>query len=76
MCYWKLVRYVRTKIGNLLRLGTHPGVAIPMSLSRKGPWNGSRTLATQTGMTIKWLKDQGLISVKEKWVKLSTATAR
>jgi RNA-directed DNA polymerase len=77
MCYWKQWRYARTKIRNLLRLGTHPGVAIPMSLSRKGPWNGSRTLATQTGMTNQWLKDQGLISVKEQWVKLHyPATAR
>jgi RNA-directed DNA polymerase len=76
-CYWKQWRYVRTKIRNLLRLGTHPGVAIPMSLSRKGPWNGSRTLATQSGMTNQWLKDQGLISVKEQWVKLHyPATAR
>jgi hypothetical protein len=28
----------------------------------------SRTLAAQTGMTLKWLKDQGLLSVKELWV--------
>lgn len=70
MCYWKQWRYARTKIRNLLRLGTHPGVAIPMSLSRKGPWNGSRTLATQTGMTNQWLKGIGLISVKEQWVKI------
>jgi RNA-directed DNA polymerase len=77
MCYWKQWRYARTKIRNLLRLGTHPCVAIPMSLSRKGPWNGSRTLATQTGMTNEWLKDQGLISVKEQWVKIHyPATAR
>lgn len=77
MCYWKQWRYARTKIRNLLKLGTHPGVAIPMSLSRKGPWNGSRTLATQTGMTNQWLKEQGLISVKELWVKIHyPATAR
>jgi RNA-directed DNA polymerase len=77
MCYWKQWRYARTKIRNLLRLGTHPGVAIPMSLSRKGPWNGSRTLATQTGMTNQWLKEQGLISVKEQWVRIHyPATAR
>ncbi len=77
LCYWKQWRYARTKIRNLLKLGAHPGVAIPMSLSRKGPWNGSRTLATQTGMTNQWLKDQGLISVKEQWVKIHyPATAR
>jgi len=30
-------RYVRTKIRNRLKLGTHPGVAIPMCLTRKAP---------------------------------------
>ena len=45
-------------------------MAIPMSFSRKGPWKCARTLAVQTGMTIKWLKDQGLLSVKELWVKI------
>ena len=77
MCYWKQWRYVRTKVRNLLKLGTHPGVAIPMCLSRKGPWKCARTMATQTGMTNKWLKDQGLLSVKELWVNMHyPATAR
>jgi hypothetical protein len=43
------------------------------TLSRKGPWRLSRTLATQTGMTNQWLKDQGLVSVKELWVKTCPA---
>jgi hypothetical protein len=30
----------------------------------------ARTLATQTGMTNQWLKDQGLVSVKELWVNI------
>jgi RNA-directed DNA polymerase len=30
----------------------------------------ARTLATQTGMTNQWLKDQGLVSVKELWVSI------
>ena len=74
MCYWKQWRYVRTKVRNLLKLGTHPGVAIPMCLSRKGPWKCARTLATQTGMTNQWLMDQGLLSVKELWVNIHYPT--
>ena len=36
-----------------------------------------RTLATQTGMTNQWLKDQSLLSVKELWVNIHyPATAR
>ena len=77
MCYWKQWRYVRTKVRNLLKIGTHRNVAIPMCLSRKGPWKCARTLATQTGMTNKWLKEQGLVSVKEQWVNIHyPATAR
>ena len=77
MCYWKQWRRCRTKVRNLLKLGTSVKVAISVGLSRKGPWRLSRTLATQTGMTNKWLKDQGLISVKEQWVNIHyPATAR
>jgi RNA-directed DNA polymerase len=77
MCYWKQWRYARTKIRNLLKLGTYRNVAIDVGLSRKGPWRLARTLATQTGMTNQWLKDQGLVSVKELWVNIHyPATAR
>ena len=77
MCYWKQWRRFRTRVRNLLKLGTHPGVAIPMCFSRKGPWKCARTLATQTGMTNQWLKDQGHLSVKELWVNIHyPATAR
>jgi len=62
------------KSGNLfwfyLKLGTSLQAAISVAISRKGPWHLSRTLATQTGMTNKWLKDQGLLSVKELWVHI------
>jgi RNA-directed DNA polymerase len=77
MCYWKQWRYARTKVRNLLKLGTFKRTAILTAISRKGPWHLSRTLATQTGMTNKWLADQGLLSVKELWVNIHyPATAR
>jgi len=77
MCYWKQWRYARTKVRNLLKLGTFKRTAILTAISRKGPWRLSRTLATQTGMTNQWLKDQGVVSVKELWVKIHyPATAR
>ena len=70
MCYWKQWRYTRTKVRNLLKLGTFKRQAIYTALSRKGPWHLSRTMATQAGMTNKWLSEQGLISVKDQWVKI------
>ena len=77
MCYWKQWRLCRTKVGNLVRLGTDLKMAISVGLSRKGPWHLSRTLATQSGMTNEWLKNQGLVSVKDLWVNIHfPATAR
>jgi len=70
MCYWKQWRRPRTKIRNLRKLGTSLKAAIDVGLSRKGPWRLARTLATQTGMTNQWLKEQGLVSVKELWVNI------
>ena len=61
----------------LRKLSTTLHTAILVAISRKGPWRLSRTLATQTGMTNDWLKDQGLLSVKELWVHIHyPATAR
>ena len=70
MCLWKQWRYTRTKVTNLLKLGTSKRQAIMTALSRKGPWHLARTLAAQVGMTNKWLTEQGLISVKDQWVKI------
>ena len=69
MCYWKQWRKVRTKVRHLLALGTSKRHAILTALSRKGYWHLSRTLATQTGMTNEWLRRQGLISIRDLWMK-------
>ena len=74
MCYFKQWRRVKTKVRELRKLGTSLHAAISVALSRKGPWRLSRTLATQTGMTNKWLKDQGLLSVKDLWVNIHYPT--
>jgi RNA-directed DNA polymerase len=77
MCYFKQWRRAKTKVRELRKLGTSLYAAISVAISRKGPWRLSRTLATQTGMTNNWLKDQGLLSVKELWVYIHyPATAR
>jgi RNA-directed DNA polymerase len=74
MCYWKQWRYARTKVRELLKLGSYLKPAISVAISRKGPWHLARTLATQTGMTNQWLKEQGLLSVKELWVNIHYPT--
>jgi len=69
MCYWKQWRWVRTKVRNLLALGTSKRQAILTAISSKSYWHLSKTLATRTGMTNDWLKSQGLISVRALWMR-------
>lgn len=70
MCYWKQWRRPRTRITNLLKLGTSKRHAILTGISRKGYWRLSKTLATQTGMTNEWLEQQGLLSIRNLWMKV------
>ncbi len=54
---------------NLLKLGTPRQQAFSTGLSRKGYWRLSRTLATQKEMTNEWLAQQGLLSIRDLWMK-------
>ena len=68
MCYLKQWRKCRTKIRNLLKLGAVKKEAIFVGLSSKGPWKLARTYGTQSGLTNRYLKEQGLVSVRELWI--------
>ena len=68
-CYWKQWRWARTKIRNLVALGITLKDAIKAGMSSKGPSCMSRTKVTQMAMTNAWLKQQGLISIKDHWVR-------
>jgi RNA-directed DNA polymerase len=68
-------RAVRTKVRELLKLGTVKNTALLTALSRKGPWHRSRTLATQTGMTNQWLSETlGLVSIRALGISLHSPT--
>ena len=69
MCYWKRWRRVRTKVRNLLALGTGKRTAILTAISSKSYWHLSKSMATQTGMTNDWLKGKGLVSIRALWMK-------
>ena len=71
MCYWKQWRRTRTRVRQLLKLGTRKRQALLVAISAKGPWHLARTLATQTGMTNAWLRQQGLISIRDLWIALA-----
>ena len=63
-----LWRRPRTRIRQLHKLGTGFDQAIKTALSRKSVWHLAKTLATQTGMTNEWLKQQGLVSIRDLWI--------
>ncbi len=77
MGYWKQWRTCRTKVRNLLKLGVPLKAAISVGMSRKSYWHLSKTYATQLGMSNHWLREQGVISIKDLWVHMHyPATAR
>jgi len=52
-----------------MRLGVSTKRAIFLGLSSKGYYRLAKTKAVQLGINNDWLKAQGLVSVKDKWVK-------
>jgi len=69
MCYWKQWRLTRTKVSHLLKLGVGKRTAILTGISSKSYWRLSRSQATQVGMANDWLKAQGLVSIRDLWMK-------
>ena len=58
-------------IHKLMQLGVSRDVAITHGVSRKGYWRLAKTLATNSGMTNRWLLDQGLVFVRYLWSELA-----
>jgi RNA-directed DNA polymerase len=77
MAYWKQWRRPRRRIQALIKLGVNKREAIKLGLSRKSYWRLSKTLATNSGLSITHFREIGLISVRELWCKIHhPATAR
>ena len=68
MCHIKQWRRARTKIRNLINLGAVKDQAISVGLSSKGYWRLAKTYGSQSGLTNAYLKEQGLVSIRELWI--------
>jgi len=66
-CYWKMWKRPKKRRRELRKLKVSESQINRLNSSRKSYWKLSRTLATNTGMSNAWLKEQGLISLKEQW---------
>jgi RNA-directed DNA polymerase len=76
MCYWKQWRWARTKIKNLLALSVSLKSAIQHGCSSNSYWQMSRTPVINQAVSNAWLKEQGLLSVKDLWCKAQGYTAK
>ncbi len=70
MCYWRQWRKLGTKITNLLSQGVATKMAIACGMTSKGPWRSSKTQGIQQALNNNYLKEEGLFSLKEAWIKI------
>jgi len=70
MCYWRQWRKPRTKVTNLLRRGVSETWALTCGSTRKGPWRSSKTPGIQQALSNNYLKEEGLYSLREGWIKV------
>ena len=69
MCYLKQWRFKRTRMNRYIALGVSVRTAKRSVFIDQGWWYLSGILASQYAMTNKWLSEQGLLSIKDLWVK-------
>ncbi|PCK29622.1 group II intron reverse transcriptase/maturase [Pseudoalteromonas piscicida] len=70
MCYWRQWRKPRTKVRNLMKRGVHVQAAVACGITSKGPWRSSKTAGIQQALSLNYLKNEGLYSLKDGWIKV------
>ena len=70
MCYWRQWRKPRTKVRNLMKRGVHVLAAVACGITSKGPWRSSKTPGIQQALSLNYLKNEGLYSLRDGWIKV------
>ena len=70
MSYWKNWRRVRTKVGNLMRLGVRGKLAKQCGSSNKSYWRSAKTAGIHIALNNDFFADLGLISLRDRWVEI------
>ena len=70
MAYWRQWRKPRTKVRSLMKLGVLVQAAVACGITSKGPWRSSKTPGIQQALSNDYLKVQGLVSLRDGWIKL------
>ena len=67
MCLWKQWKRVKTRLGNLIRLGTGKSKAWEYANTRKGYWRISNSPILAKTLTNEYLKKLGLTTISERY---------
>lgn len=70
MAYWRQWRKPRTKVRNLMRLGVPVQAAVACGITSKGPWRSSKTPGINQALSLAYLKQTGLVTLRDGWIKL------
>ena len=68
LCYWKQWKRIKTKHDNLKKLGINENKAWEYANTRKGYWRISNSPILARTLTNKYLKEQGFITLTEKYL--------
>jgi len=69
MCYLKQWRRPKTRIRNLIKLGTPELRAIHVGMSSKGPYRLAKTFAVHQALNNDYFAGLGVVSIRDLWVK-------
>ena len=70
MCYWRQWRKPRTKVRALMKLGVQERLAISCGITSKGPCRSSKTKGINIAISNTFLEQQGLVSLRQVWIKI------
>lgn len=70
MAYWRQWRKPRTKVRNLIAMGVPIKTAVGCGITSKGPWRSSKTPGINQALSKSYLKQAGLYSLRDGWIKL------
>ena len=68
MCLWKQWKRIKTRLGNLIRLGTCKSKAWEYANTRKGYWRISNSPILTKTLTNEYLKKLGLTTISEGYL--------
>jgi len=53
-----------------MRLGVHVQTAVACGITSKGPWRSSKTPGINQALSLAYLKQAGLVTLRDGWIKL------